>query len=126
MALALVRRLNRFSWLRLLLTLAIYALAVPGAVRSPALFVRVNAAAAAETATATADATDATAKEPEAAANEHAFASDEVRILYCTTSGFQQNFDEVKQFLEERYPQLVDRVSGANYGVDPMKNVRMW
>ncbi|TYZ58694.1 hypothetical protein PybrP1_001953 [[Pythium] brassicae (nom. inval.)] len=126
MALALVRRLNRFSWLRLLLTLAIYALAVPGTVRSPA-FARANAAAPAPAAAADADADEALPNipanaKPQAAA-ERAFANDEVRILYCSTCGFQQNFAEVKQFLEERYPQLVDRVSGANYGVDPMRTL---
>lgn len=113
MALALVRRMSRFTWLRLLVSLAIYMLAVPGTVRSTMF---VSAAA-----TPSANAPPVAAK----AATTRSIADDEVRVFYCTSCGFQQNFQEVKTFLEDRYPHLVDRVYGANYEVDPMKKV-LW
>lgn len=99
--LALVRRrVNYFSWLRLLITLAICALAAPGTVRS-----------------APVSAAKQPQQSPETDAQPH------VRILYCSTCGFQQNFAEVQKFLEERYPALEGRVSGGNYAVEPMKQV---
>jgi hypothetical protein len=49
------------------------------------------------------------------------FADDHVRIAFCTSCGFKQNFMEVKNYLEDKYPHLVDRVDGYNYEVDPMK-----
>lgn len=54
---------------------------------------------------------------------KHDFVDDEIRILFCTSCGFKQNFMEVKRHLEDRYPHLVDRVVGANYDVDPFKKV---
>lgn len=111
MALQLVRRMSRYSWLRLLITLAIYLLAVPGTVRSSAFGNVANAQAEAPAQPAAHDAA------------KRNIADDEIRIYYCSSCGFQQNFQEVKQYLEDRYPHLIDRVHGANYEVEPMKKV---
>ncbi|KAJ0398317.1 hypothetical protein ATCC90586_001773 [Pythium insidiosum] len=46
---------------------------------------------------------------------------DEVRVYFCTSCGYRQNFEQVKSFLEDKYPHLVDRVYGANYDADPLK-----
>jgi hypothetical protein len=113
MALQLARRMSRYSWLRLLVTLAIYLLAVPGTVRS-STFGGVAAASEAQPAAAAASSQGATKRN---------VADDEIRVYYCSSCGFKQNFLEVKQYLEDKYPHLVDHVHGANYDVDPMKKV---
>jgi muramoyltetrapeptide carboxypeptidase LdcA involved in peptidoglycan recycling len=48
-------------------------------------------------------------------------ADDEVRVLLCTACGYQQNFQQIKTYLEDTFPHLVDRVYGANYEVDASK-----
>ncbi|KAG2765610.1 hypothetical protein PC129_g13612 [Phytophthora cactorum] len=52
---------------------------------------------------------------------QRSIADDQVRILYCTACGYQQNFNQIKTYLEDTFPHLVDRVYGANYEVDPYK-----
>ncbi|KAF1327414.1 Selt selw selh selenoprotein domain containing protein, partial [Globisporangium splendens] len=113
MALQLARRMSRYSWLRLLVTLAIYLLAVPGTVRSTTF----NGVAAAP------EARPPAAAAPSQEATKRNIADDEIRVYYCSSCGFKQNFQEVKQYLEDKYPHLVDRVHGANYDVDPMKKI---
>ncbi|EEY60214.1 uncharacterized protein PITG_12541 [Phytophthora infestans T30-4] len=54
---------------------------------------------------------------------QRSIADDQVRILYCTACGYQQNFNQIKTYLEDTFPHLVDRVYGANYEVDPYKMV---
>lgn len=120
MGLEIVRRMSRYTWLRLLVALAIYMIAVPGTVRSSA-FGGVTAAKAAAP-------SDPVARELKQEKQGHPprdISDDEVRVYYCTTCGFQQNFQEVKTYLEERYPHLADRIYGENYEVDPMKKVRV-
>lgn len=104
-----MRRLTRFSWLRVLITLAICLLASPGTVRAPLLVV--HAASAKSTSAYVAPA-------------KRDFTQDEVLISYCTSCGFQQNFAQVKEYLEDKYPHLIDRVTGVKEAVDPMKSVR--
>nr|CCA17274.1 conserved hypothetical protein [Albugo laibachii Nc14] len=45
--------------------------------------------------------------------------NDFIQILYCTSCGFAKNYMEVKKHLENRYPQLRDRIYGDNYAVHP-------
>ncbi|KAG3007048.1 hypothetical protein PC121_g15834 [Phytophthora cactorum] len=52
---------------------------------------------------------------------QRSIADDQVRILYCTACGYQQNFNQIKTYLGDTFPHLVDRVYGANYEVDPYK-----
>ncbi|KUF88249.1 hypothetical protein AM587_10005789 [Phytophthora nicotianae] len=71
---------------------------------------------------------DVAAKAEEAAASKERnlqrnIADDRVNILYCTACGYQQNFNQIKTYLEDTFPHLVDRVYGANYEVDPYKTV---
>lgn len=51
-------------------------------------------------------------------------ADDHVRVLLCTSCGFQQNFQQLRTYLEDTFPHLVDRVESANYDVDPLKMVK--
>lgn len=115
MGLEIVRRMSRYTWLRLLVTLAIYMIAVPGTVRSNAF-----GGVAAAKVPAQSD-----PMERELKHEQRDITDDQVRVFYCTTCGFQQNFLEFKTYLEERYPHLADRVYGENYEVDPMKKVRV-
>ncbi|KAL7694185.1 putative selenoprotein, Rdx-type [Plasmopara halstedii] len=46
---------------------------------------------------------------------------DQVRIMFCTACGYEQNFHQVKIYLEDTFPHLVDRVYGANYEADSFK-----
>lgn len=117
MGLAIVRRMSRYTWLRLLVTLTIYLIAVPGTVRSSAF-----GGVAAAKVPAQSGPVERELKHERPGRD---IIDDEVRVYYCTTCGFQQNFLEVKTYLEERYPHLVDRVYGENYEVDPMKKVRV-
>ncbi|TMW67156.1 hypothetical protein Poli38472_012272 [Pythium oligandrum] len=55
--------------------------------------------------------------------NHNALVDDEVRVFFCSSCGFRQNFGEVKQYLEDKYPHLVDRIYGENYEVGPLKNL---
>ncbi|KAI9915250.1 hypothetical protein PsorP6_007322 [Peronosclerospora sorghi] len=48
-------------------------------------------------------------------------ADDHVRVLYCTACGYQQNFHQLKAYVEETFPHLIDRVDGSNYDVEPYK-----
>ncbi|KAG7380663.1 hypothetical protein PHYBOEH_011346 [Phytophthora boehmeriae] len=69
---------------------------------------------------------DAAAKSEQAAAAKERnlqrnIADDQVRVLYCTACGYEANFNQVKKYLEDTFPHLVDRVYGANYDVDPTK-----
>ncbi|ETI51958.1 hypothetical protein, variant [Phytophthora nicotianae P1569] len=71
---------------------------------------------------------DVAAKAEEAAASKERnlqrnIADDRVNILYCTACGYQQNFNQIKTYLEDTFPHLVDRVYGANYEVDPYKTM---
>ncbi|GAB9465665.1 hypothetical protein Gpo141_00003064 [Globisporangium polare] len=113
MGLEIVRRMSRYTWLRLLVTLAIYMIAVPGTVRSNAF-----GGVAAAKVPAQSD-----PMERELKHEQRDITDDQVRVFYCTTCGFQQNFLEFKTYLEERYPHLADRVYGENYEVDPMKKL---
>lgn len=108
----MMRKITRSTWLRMLLTLALYLVAVPGTL--PA-----RGGAAAAPAATVFDAEAAAAKH-----RERSIADDQVRVLYCTSCGYQQSFVQVKDFLEDKYPHLVDRVYGANYDVSPAKQVR--
>jgi hypothetical protein len=56
---------------------------------------------------------------------QHQFADDQVNVFYCTSCGFHQNFLQVKEFLIDKYPHLVDRVYGANLEPQPIKKVRI-
>ncbi|KAG6610428.1 selt selw selh selenoprotein domain containing protein [Phytophthora cinnamomi] len=69
---------------------------------------------------------EAAAQAEEAAASKQRslqrdIADDHVRVLFCTSCGYQQNFQQIKTYLEDTFPHLVDRVEGANYDVDPLK-----
>ncbi|KAF4315741.1 hypothetical protein BBO99_00009371 [Phytophthora kernoviae] len=71
---------------------------------------------------------DAAAKSEEDAATKERnlqrnIADDEVRVLYCTACGYEANFNQVKKYVEDTFPHLVDRVYGANYDVDPTKKM---
>lgn len=67
---------------------------------------------------------EAAAKAQEAARHlQRDLADDHVRVMYCTSCGYQQNFQQIKTYLEDTFPHLVDRVDGANYDVDPFKMV---
>ncbi|RLN73967.1 hypothetical protein BBJ28_00006645 [Nothophytophthora sp. Chile5] len=118
-ALGFVRKVWRLRMLRVLLTLAIYLIAVPGTLTRP---VGVAASPAASVFEAEAKVNEAA----EAAARhlQRNIADDEVRVLFCTACGYHQNFAQMKQYLEETYPHLVDRVYGVNYDVEPYQKVR--
>ncbi|KAG7384500.1 hypothetical protein PHYPSEUDO_002552 [Phytophthora pseudosyringae] len=69
---------------------------------------------------------DAAAKAEEAAAAkernlQRSLVDDQVRVAYCTACGYQQNFQQIKTYVEDTFPHLVDRVDGVNYEVDPYK-----
>ncbi|KAE9032209.1 hypothetical protein PR003_g11169 [Phytophthora rubi] len=56
-----------------------------------------------------------------AASKPRDIADDHVRVQLCTSCGFQQNFQQLRTYLEDTFPHLVDRVESANYDVDPFK-----
>ncbi|KAL3662741.1 hypothetical protein V7S43_012144 [Phytophthora oleae] len=71
---------------------------------------------------------DTVAKEEQAAAAKERnlqrnIADDQVQVRYCTACGYQQNFAQIKTYLEDTFPHLVDRVYGNNYEVDPYKTM---
>lgn len=101
-----MRRIARSAWLRALLALLLCLVAVPGALPAPG-------AASAASAAPVADKQQ----------RERSIADDQVRVLYCTSCGYQQSFVQVKDFLEDKYPHLVDRIYGTNYDVSPAKQV---
>lgn len=109
------RCISRFAWLRLLGWLLLCLVAVPGTLTS----VRGGVGSAAAAPASVFDAEAAAAK-----LLTRSIADDQVRVLYCTACGYQQSFQQVKEFLEDKYPHLVDRVVGANYDVDPVRQVR--
>ena len=59
-------------------------------------------------------------------ANSHteSLQNDFIQILYCTSCGFAKNYMEVKNHLENHYPQLRDRIYGDNYAVHPALQVQ--
>ena len=97
-------RPSKWRLLRYVLTLLVLLVALPGTVRP----------------------TDTTGKTTtvEGARKHRDIVDDNVKILFCTSCGFAQNFEEVKKFVEDRYPHLVDRVYGANYEPEMLKKVR--
>ncbi|RLN97902.1 hypothetical protein BBJ28_00011594 [Nothophytophthora sp. Chile5] len=104
--------------LRVLLTLAIYLIAVPGTLTRP-----VGVAASPAASVFEADAKVNEAAEAAARHLQRNIADDEVRVLFCTACGYHQNFAQMKQYLEETYPHLVDRVYGVNYDVEPYQKL---
>ncbi|KAL4102187.1 hypothetical protein PRIC1_005935 [Phytophthora ramorum] len=97
--------------LRLVLLLSLCVAALGAAERAPATSVF-----------------DAAEKEQQAAAAKEKnlqrnIADDYVRVLFCTACGYQQNFNQIKTYLEDTFPHLVDRIYGANYEVDPYKKM---
>ncbi|DAZ92820.1 TPA: hypothetical protein N0F65_012981 [Lagenidium giganteum] len=102
---ATMTRATKLKWLRMLVLLVICLLAGPGMVQ-PTTAAKKESSATTTTTSAKRDIT-----------------LDHVNVFFCTSCGFQQNFMEVKKFLENRYPHLVDRVYGANHQPDPMKKV---
>lgn len=103
------RRLARSAWLRALLALALLLVAVPGTLPAG------RGAAAASVFNAEAAAAKQRGRD---------ITDDFVRVLFCTSCGYQQSFTQVKEFLEDKYPHLADRVFGANYDVSPVRQVR--
>jgi selT/selW/selH-like putative selenoprotein len=105
-----MRRIARSAWLRALLALLLCLVAVPGTLPARGVASAAPAASAAAVAAA-------------AKQRARSIADDQVRVLYCTSCGYQQSFVQVKDFLEDKYPHLVDRVYGVNYDVSPAKQV---
>ncbi|KAK1931839.1 putative esophageal gland cell secretory protein 6 [Phytophthora citrophthora] len=71
---------------------------------------------------------DAAAKEEQVVAAKERnlqrnIADDQVQVRYCTACGYQQNFQQIKTYLEDTFPHLVDRIYGSNYEVDPYKTM---